>query len=752
MTTAGASGARASPPSRWPGLSTQIVTGLALGLAAGLFLGEPAAALQPVADIYIRLMQMTVLPYLVLTLIIGLGRMDAANAKRLAVRGTLLLALFWALTLAVIGLMPLAFPHLQSASFFSTTLLETRQPLALHELYVPSNPFNAMANAVVPAVVLFSSAVGVALIGIDGKATLLANLQILEQAVVRVTRFVIALTPIGVFAIAAVAAGTLAFETLERLEVYFVTFGVAALLLTFVVLPLTVTALTPFTYREVLSVSRDALLTAFVASSVFIVLPILVERANALMERRRLGSAESRSTVDVLVPMAFIFPNAGKLLTLLFVPYAAWLAGTPLEPSGYGTLFGAGLLAYFAKAQVALPFLLDLAGVPQDQFQLYIPTTILAGKLDSMVSAMALLAFALIGAGAMCGFVRVSARRVVAAAAIVLAATAAGLFGARLALAATIDTGYTKARVLQGMQARRGAYPPIVHQTRETLGAPAGAGQGSTLERIRAAGLLRVGYDAGNAPFSFFNARGELVGLDVELATSLADALGAVAEFVPVRWQEVPDRLADGTIDLMPSVWYRPYWFSSVRLSAPYVDGTVALVVRDERRHEFASVESIRRLSGLRIGIPLETSQIRYSLQRYFGGADVTFVPLESSVPFFEGRHRDLDAFVMPAESGSAATLLHPEYSVVVPQPDPVALPFGFGVALHSGDLADAVNEWIVFARSEGEIRRAYEFWVLGRGAEPRRRRWSVACDVLGWGRQCPPPPAGGSAGMDGLP
>ncbi len=742
MTTASASGGPASPPRRWPGLSTQIVIGLALGLGLGLFLGEHAAALQPVADVYVRLMQMTVLPYLVLTLIIGLGRMDAADAKRLAVRGAMLLALFWALTFAVIGLMPLAFPRLENASFFSTTLLEARQPLALHELYVPSNPFHAMANAIVPAVVLFSSAIGVALIGVPGKATLLANLQVLEQAVVRVTRFVIALTPIGVFAIAAAAAGTMEFETLKRLEVYIVTFAVAALLLTFVILPLTVSALTPFTYREVLSASKDALLTAFVASSVFIVLPILVERANALMERRRVNSPESRSTVDVLVPMAFVFPNAGKLLTLLFVPYAAWLAGTPLETTEYGSLFGAGLLAYFAKAQVALPFLLDLAGVPQDHFQLYIPTTIVTGKLDSMVSAMAVLAFALVGAAVMNGFARVSARRAALAAAGIIAVVAAALLGARLGLAAAIDTGYTKARALQGMQARRTAYPPIVHANRETLGPRLPTAHGSTLEAIRASGLLRVGYDPGNVPFSFFNAKGELVGLDVELATSLADALGAVAEFVPVRWQEVPGLLADGTIDLMPSIWYRPYWFSSVRLSAPYIEGTVALVVRDERRHDFATVESIRRLQGLKVGIPLDANQIRYSLRRYFGDADVTFVPLESSVPYFSGSRPDLDAFVMPAESGSAATLLHPEFSVVVPRPDPVALPFGFGVALHSGDLADAINEWIVFARSEGEIRRAYDFWVLGRGAEVRGPRWSIACDMLGWGRQCPPPRA----------
>lgn len=88
----------------------------------------------------------------------------------------------------------------------------------------------------------------------------------------------------------------------------------------------------------------------------------------------------------------------------------------------------------------------------------------------------------------------------------------------------------------------------------------------------------------------------------------------------------------------------------------------------------------------------------------------------------------------MPAESGSAMTLLHPEYSVVVPQPDPVTIPTGFGTALHSGDLVEAVNEWIVFAKGEGMVKRAYDYWVLGKGAEEKRRRWSIMRDVLGWG------------------
>jgi ABC-type amino acid transport substrate-binding protein len=255
------------------------------------------------------------------------------------------------------------------------------------------------------------------------------------------------------------------------------------------------------------------------------------------------------------------------------------------------------------------------------------------------------------------------------------------------------------------------------------------------LDRIRSRGTLRFGYEPENLPFSFFNVDGELVGLDVELAIELADALELRAEFVPVAWPEVAAALAEGWIDVMPGVWYRPYWFQSLRLSEPYLTATVGVVVADERRHGFATVEAIRAQRGLRIGVPLDTHQLEFALDHYFGGADVELVPVAAGVPdFFSGAAPDLDGFVMPAESGAAWTLLHPEYSIVVPQPDPVELPTAFGVARGADELLAVVDEWVVYATSEGIPDRAYDYWVLGRGAQAGARRWSILRDVLGWG------------------
>jgi hypothetical protein len=62
-----------------------------------------------------------------------------------------------------------------------------------------------------------------------------------------------------------------------------------------------------------------------------------------------------------------------------------------------------------------------------------------------------------------------------------------------------------------------------------------------------------------------------------------------------------------------------------------------------------------------------------------------------------------------------------------------VKLPYAIGLAPDAERLADAVNEWIVFAQSEGAITRAYNYWILGQGAGRAGPRWSILRNVLGW-------------------
>jgi Na+/H+-dicarboxylate symporter len=104
------------------GLTTATLLALGLGILTGIFIGEPAKALEPLGNAYINLLQMAVLPYFLVALIYGLGRLSFEEAKMLGVNAAGILAVLWSLCLIVVTAMSYAFPELEAASFFSTSL------------------------------------------------------------------------------------------------------------------------------------------------------------------------------------------------------------------------------------------------------------------------------------------------------------------------------------------------------------------------------------------------------------------------------------------------------------------------------------------------------------------------------------------------------------------------------------------------------------------------------------------------------
>ncbi len=163
------------------------------------------------------MLQMTVLPYIILSLTINLGRITWAESRGLLLTLIAVFSIFLILGAVVLLLSPIAFSPMESASFFKTSPVAPPPVMDLIGLYVPSNPFAAMANNLVPAVVLFSTFVGTGLSSVPGSGHLLDTLDVLVEALNKVNKLMIQLTPYGVFFIAASTAGTLSMEEVIRL-------------------------------------------------------------------------------------------------------------------------------------------------------------------------------------------------------------------------------------------------------------------------------------------------------------------------------------------------------------------------------------------------------------------------------------------------------------------------------------------------------------------------------------------------------
>ena len=711
-----------------------ILIGLALGVATGLFLGEKAGVFQLVAEGYLRLLQMTVLPYVMVSLIQGIGSLDGARARRLFVRvGTLSLVL-WALALGAVMLMPFVFPEIESASFFSTTLVEARPPLDFVALYIPSNPFHSLANNIVPAVVLFSVFLGVALIGIERKQGLLDNLVLIERGLKRANQFAVGLTPIGLFAIAANIVGTVDAAQFAQVRVYLISYAVMALLLSLWVLPGLVACLTPIPAREILKKTRDGLITAFMTGELFIVLPMLIDRSKELLIAHGLPESQEGSPPDVIVPAFYNFPHAAKLLSLSFVLFAAWYSQTVLSLTDYSVLVLAGIFSLFGSINVALPFLLDVVKIPADTFQLFLTTGVINARFGTLTSAMYMVSLALAGSYALAGNLRLFPGRILR-----YALLTAGLTGVTLAVTAgllrALGAGtYDKDRLVEEMKLLR---PPAVRASvlrqLPSVPLPAPRESASMLDAIRSRGRIRVGYVDGALPYSYFNARGDLVGFDVEMAYTLAAELGLEIEFVPVPRERLAEVINAGLCDvIMGGIAVTTGRASEMVFSPPYVDETLSFVVPDHRRADFSSAEWIRNASGLRIAVP-NLPYLEEIVQREFPRVEIVPISVDRVADFFAGRMEHVDGLVFPAERGSYFTLLYPAFSVAVPHPLAIRFPLAYPVARRDLEFARFLGIWIDLQRKNGTVQALYDHWILGRDARPKQPRWSVIRDVLHW-------------------
>ena len=405
--------AASAPASRERRVFAQLLWAVGLGILVGLFFGESVAPLRLVGDGFIKLLQVTVLPYLLGSILSGLGRRTPADARRLAVRGGAVLVVFWAMALLLVAATSLAYPADHTPDSFFSPDAAVASRIDWVSLYIPSNLFSSLSNNVLPAVVLFGLLAGAALGSMEGsrKATLLDTIEGFNEAMSRVARALVRITPIGVFAIAATTAGMMRPEQLIRLQLWFIVYICSACIVSFWLLPGLVALLTPVPYRTFVTRFRSPLLTAFAAGDLFIVLPILTEQGKELLKEHGVTAEDAEATVGVVVPLLFNFPHTGKILSLGFLPFAAWFSGTALSFGQWWTLASAGLLTMFGSLSGAIPFLLDLLKLPADMFGLYSMSSVLNSRFGALAAAVHTAALALVIAVALTRGIRIQWKR-----------------------------------------------------------------------------------------------------------------------------------------------------------------------------------------------------------------------------------------------------------------------------------------------------------------------------------------------------
>src|SRR5438552_3929515 len=116
-----------------------------------------------------------------------------------------------------------------------------------------------------------------------------------------------------------------------------------------------------------------------------------------------------------------------------------------------------------------------------------------------------------------------------------------------------------------------------------------------TLDRIRAAGVLRVGTTGDYTPFSLLQPDGTYQGADIEMAHDLGERLGVGIEFVPTVWIDLLDHFLADRFDMaMGGVTVTAPRAEKAFFSIPtFVDGKRPLARREyrDRLTNFAAID-----------------------------------------------------------------------------------------------------------------------------------------------------------------
>ena len=176
------------------GLPGWIVIGAVAGILAGVVLGERTGVLRPIGSAYAMMLEMAVYPYLICSLLHGLGRLTPSRAGRLLRASWGVYVFVWAATLGSIWLISWAIPAPAPPSVLRP--MPAAGEGALLDLIIPANLFDALGRNYVPAIVVFAIAYGVAIQTVERKAALFESLQAIQAASVTIWRWIVRLAPV----------------------------------------------------------------------------------------------------------------------------------------------------------------------------------------------------------------------------------------------------------------------------------------------------------------------------------------------------------------------------------------------------------------------------------------------------------------------------------------------------------------------------------------------------------------------------
>ncbi len=340
----------------------RILLAILLGALAGWLLGERAAHIKWIGDLFIRLIRMMVVPLVLAMIVTGVAALG--DPRRLGTMGGRTIGLLIAMTaLAVcVGLglgtwlQPGAGVQLGEVGAGTPAVARPigEQLLAI----VPVNPFAAIAGGEMLSIIFFAMAIGLGalLVGERGRP-LVALAEGAAAIMLRLVHLFMELAPFGVFALIAATVGT------HGLAVFGALFWLAAALVIgtlfqiFVVQAGLVAVVARYPIGRYFRGIVEAVLMAFSTTSSAATLPTTMKVAE---EKLHLGKPIASAAIPLGVGIA---RDGTAVYVGLLTMFAAQIYGVALAPGDYAVLVLAATLLALGAAGVPSAALFMLTGV-----------------------------------------------------------------------------------------------------------------------------------------------------------------------------------------------------------------------------------------------------------------------------------------------------------------------------------------------------------------------------------------------------
>ena len=262
----------------------QVLIGMVLGVLTGLLFGPAVVPkLDWIRELFMKLLRMVIVPLVVTSIISGVASVGSARSLGRLFSKTLGYYLLSSGLAAMVGLVlvnlikPGVGANITGAQQEALPELQTpSSPVQILLDIVPENFFAALGTPDMLAIIFFCIVIGAAIATLpEQPQKILTDLVgALFEAMMRVTGWVIALVPLGVFAMMAVVVGRTGFDSFEALALYMVTIASGLTVHLFVVLPLLLLLLGGIKPWIHFRNMREPLLIAFSTSSSLATLPV----------------------------------------------------------------------------------------------------------------------------------------------------------------------------------------------------------------------------------------------------------------------------------------------------------------------------------------------------------------------------------------------------------------------------------------------------------------------------------------------